>query len=178
LNEGEWTCIGELFDYKAPGACEYQSGKIAESDAITNLSHLLGPQVENAKLFWIIPSPFPTKNQIVTMPNKSELKGPCEASGGVVAKFPQVDITCTDPSNPGDEEAFEVSGHTCLGNLCDYASGGANQAILKEVQERLIKADILGENMECTVASGAFGTSIGTAGVLANVAFMVWWCIF
>jgi hypothetical protein len=37
-DSSEWTCIGELFDDKAPGACEYQSGQIAESNAISPTS--------------------------------------------------------------------------------------------------------------------------------------------
>jgi hypothetical protein len=171
-----FTCTGQLFESKAPDACEYQSGQIADSDAIINLSHLLTPKVENGKLFWIIPSPFPTLKQIVTLPNKGELKGPCEASGGVVAEFPQVDITCTDPLNPNDASSkFEVKGHTCFGNLCDYASGGANEAILEEAKGRLIGADVLGPDAECTV-SGAFSMSLGT--VAGSIALISWYLIF
>jgi hypothetical protein len=100
--------------------------------------------MENGKFFWIFPSPFPTLKQIVTLPNEGELKGPCEASGGVVVEFPQVDIACTDPLTPDKATPnFEVKGHACLGNLCDYASGGANEAILEQVaKERLIMANI------------------------------------
>jgi hypothetical protein len=174
MDEDEWTCTGNLFNYETPGACEYQSGKIADSSAIIDLSHLLVPTVGNTKLFWIIPSPFPTSNQIVTMPNASELKEPCEASGGVVVEFPEVRISCTDPLQvDADASVFEVKGHTCLGNLCDYASGGANSAILKEAQARLVKADILGDGMECTVSSDAFRISVGT--LVASIALVSWY---
>jgi hypothetical protein len=175
LNTDEWTCTGNLFNYKAPMACEYQSEKIATSDAMVDLSHLLTPKVENAKLFWIIPSPFPTSNQIVTLPNKSELKGPCEESGGVVAEFPEVRVECTDPSKADENAAvFEVKGHACFGNMCDYTRGGANLVVGNEVRNRLVQAGILGMDMICTV-SGAIRLSISTA---VGSIMLVWWYMF
>lgn len=170
-----FTCTGELFETKAPDACKFQTEQIAESEASIDVSHLLTPKVGNDKLFWIIPSPFPTSTQIVTLSNKSELNGPCAASGGAVVKFPTVVITCTDPLTPDDVPSkFEVKGHACLGNLCDSSNGGADAAILDEARARLIFAKKLGRDATCTV-SGAFGISMSTA--VGWIAFMSFFTI-